>query len=180
MASLTRAAGVLFVTVLLGTFAFAVPAQAHAKLIGTTPAAGQAVTTAPSTVKLDFNGNVISIGLQFQVIGPSGLAMQGKPVVNRGTVTQPLMTGLVNGTYVVNWHVVHDDGHPDSGTFSFAVQVAGGPIATGPPVTVPAINIASEPEDQPRLPPFWAALGVVVVAVVVVMAVIIDRRRTGH
>ena len=158
----------------------AAPAQAHAQLIGTTPAAGQTTTDEPADAKLQSDGNVIALGLHLQVIGPSGLVMRGQPVVNRGTVTQPLSGGLVNGRYVVNWHVVHDDGHPDSGTFSFAVQVAGGPTATGTAVTVTLTADDPGSEDTPGLPPFWAGLGLMIVAVIVVVAVVIDRRRRAE
>ena len=184
---LTALAGLL----ILG-LAAAAPAGAHATLVGTSPGAGQTMTSVPTSIRLDFSGNVISIGLQLQVIGPEGLVNSGKAVVNRSTVTQPLASPLINGSYVVNWHVVHDDGHPDSGTFSFAVAVQGDAAATGPPVNVapiPVDDTADRTGDRTRdrtadrtaepdsLPPFFVVLGMFVVTLVVLVAVIIDRRR---
>jgi len=172
---------VALVVIVLGVLAaVALPARAagHAQLIRTAPASGATLTTAPDAVQLEFSGNVISLGLQFQVIGPGGLATEGKPVVDFTKVTQPLAGGLVNGSYQVNWHVVHDDGHPDTGSFGFVVQVPGGATATGSPVAVAPID-TSTPQPQ-GLPVFWVVLGVVVVVLLVAVAVIIDRRRRSE
>jgi hypothetical protein len=170
----------LVMVLLAAGVVLALPAQAsgHAKLASTTPSDGQKVVTAPGAVQVVFTGNVISLGLQMQVIGPTGLAMEGRPVVNRATVTQPLARSLVNGPYVVNWRVVHDDGHPDSGTFSFVVAVPGGPTAApGQRVSVaPLPELGTDPVPQ-GLPPVWVALGLGVVTFTLVVAVVLDRRR---
>ena len=169
---------VLLLGVLVALLGLAPPASAaHAKLASTTPAAGANVTTAPGAVRLLFTGNVISLGLQLQVIGPTGLVTSGKAVVDRTTVTQPLTPGLVNGAYVVNWHVVHDDGHPDSGTFSFGIAVPGGPT-TAPgqaPVKVAPLPDAAVPPEG--LPAGWIVAGLALIVVTLVIAVVADRRR---
>jgi copper resistance protein C len=157
-------------------FAPAASAQTHARLSSTTPASGQSLTVAPPAVRLTFTGNVISMGLQFQVIGPTGLVMEGRPVANFTTVTQPLASRLVNGSYVVNWRVVHDDGHPDSGTFSFVIAVPGGPTAApGQVVSVPPLPALADPE--PQLPSLWVGLGLGLIVFTLVVAVVLERRR---
>ncbi len=179
----------LFIAVVL-----AAPAQAHAQLISTTPAAGQTVSSVPA-VQLEFSGDVIAIGLRFQVIGPAGPAMRGLPTIAGHIVSQPLASSLADGGYLVNWHVVHDDGHPDSGTFSFVLASgqsgngsgagpaagSGGSSPPATPQTLAAVPISEPAADEaPGLPPVWTGLGLLVVVAVVVVAVVVDRRRRAE
>jgi copper transport protein len=101
----------------------AAPAGAHAVLEQTNPAAGQAYSTAPTTISLTYDEHV-QVGLGgirlFDAkshridIGPPTQVGASKTV----TVTVPKLS---DGTYVTTWRVISADGHPVDGAFTFSV-----------------------------------------------------------
>ncbi|WP_335971656.1 copper resistance protein CopC [Streptomyces sp. CA2R106] len=112
------------VGLLLGT---AVPASAHAALIGTDPADGSVVKTAPQRVVLTFSEGVLLSDDSLRVLDPHGTDVaagtpghaQGK---NSGaTSTVALKSGLGDGTYTVAWRAISQDSHPVSGAFTFSI-----------------------------------------------------------
>jgi copper transport protein len=113
------AAGIALVALLV----LAAPAGAHAVLEQTSPAAGQAYSTAPTTISLSFDEHV-QVGLGgirlFDAnshridIGPPTQVGDSKVV----TVSVPK---LKDGTYVVTWRVISADGHPVENAFTFSV-----------------------------------------------------------
>ena len=113
------AAGIALVALLM----LAAPAGAHAVLEQTNPAAGQAYSTAPTTITLTFDEHV-QVGLggirlfdskSHRIdIGPPTQVGDSKTV----TVTVPK---LADGTYVATWRVISADGHPVDGAFTFSV-----------------------------------------------------------
>lgn len=106
-------------------FGPASPALAHDQLVGTTPANGEVVETAPESLTLSFNNDIIEVGTVVNVTAPDGTsATAGDPTVAGTEVVQTLNPDLADGTYTVVWRVVSKDGHPISGTQNFAIGAA--------------------------------------------------------
>lgn len=94
------------------------PAAAHASLVGTNPADGSRIATAPGEVSLTFSENV---GNGFvAVTAPNGAEVEASSV---RTVDEVLTADLApsdqRGRYTVAYRIVSADGHPVSGQFTF-------------------------------------------------------------
>ncbi|MFN5488595.1 MAG: copper resistance protein CopC, partial [Bradyrhizobium sp.] len=117
--SLAALLSALFLTLCLAT-----PAHAHAVLIAAEPADGSVVAEAPKTVVLRFN----------EAVAPTAVSLldaAGKPrdvaihaVDESVMVTLP--AGLPQGTQVVSYRVVSQDGHPVAGSLLFSIGVVTG------------------------------------------------------
>ncbi|MFJ7900383.1 copper resistance CopC/CopD family protein [Streptomyces sp. NPDC096198] len=121
LALLLAALGVLF--------GGAAPASAHAALLGSDPAQGTVVDTAPAQVTLTFSEKVGLSDASLQVLDPRGKRVDtGKPSNLSGTIYGiGVRPGLPKGTYTVTYQVVSADSHPVSGAFTFSI---GAPSAT--------------------------------------------------
>ncbi|MGZ4601293.1 copper resistance protein CopC [Oryzihumus sp.] len=129
-----RTAALAVVAALVVLLLGAGPASAHATVQSTSPAEGGQVATAPATVSVTFDEGVgISAGSIKVVDGQGRGVTSGRafhPAGDTRTVAVPLAPGLARGAYLVIWHVVSDDSHPVSGSFSFGYGVpAGRPAA---------------------------------------------------
>ena len=136
-----RALGRLLVV--LAAAAYAVlfstsPAQAHASLIGTDPEEGAVLEVAPETITFTFDEAV--------TLPPAGVTVydaKGKEVTSEATASGTEMqvalaeaSSLGDGTYVVAWRAVSADGHPISGSLTFAVGA-------------PSLSVAPPPSTEP-------------------------------
>ncbi|MDT0165291.1 copper resistance protein CopC [Actinotalea sp. AC32] len=131
------------------------PALAHDSLVGSEPADGAVVETAPAQVVLTFSSTQLDVGAAVTVTGPDGREWaDGAPRVEDERVVQPLATGMAAGAYAVQWRSVSGDGHPVTGTFAFEVAAAAtdpaGPSAA--PEPVPTQEAAEEPGDPASVP----------------------------
>ncbi|MDT9593176.1 copper resistance protein CopC [Nocardioides zeae] len=113
LALLPALAGVL---ALGGAFA---PAQAHATLSSSDPAADSSVAQLPEEVSLTFNQEMRGPAYVL-VTGPDGEAADGDPTIDGTTVTQAVTPGAA-GTYTIAYRVVSADGHPVSGEIPFEI-----------------------------------------------------------
>lgn len=102
-------------------------ALAHAQLRGSDPAEGVVVTEAPAAIILDFNEAIAPLVLRH--IGPDGTATDLEGTAENATITVAPPADLADGTHLLSWRVVSDDGHPVGGTLTFHV---GAPSATPP------------------------------------------------
>lgn len=102
-------------------------ALAHAQLRGSDPAEGAVVAEAPAAIILDFNEAVAPLVLR--LIAPDGAATDLEGTAENTTVTVAPPADLGDGTHLLSWRVVSDDGHPVGGTLTFHV---GAPSATPP------------------------------------------------
>ncbi len=102
-------------------------ALAHAQLRGSEPAEGVVVAEAPATIILDFNEAIAPLVLRH--IGPDGTATDLEGTAENATITVAPPADLGDGTHLLSWRVVSDDGHPVGGTLTFHV---GAPSATPP------------------------------------------------
>uniref|UniRef100_A0A973WLU6 CopD family protein n=1 Tax=Bradyrhizobium quebecense TaxID=2748629 RepID=A0A973WLU6_9BRAD len=112
---------------LLLALCLATSAHAHAVLIAAEPADGSVVTEAPKTVVLRFN----------EAVAPTAVSLldaAGKPRdVTIRAVDQSVMVtlpaDLPQGTQVVSYRVVSQDGHPVAGSLLFSIGVVTGSAA---------------------------------------------------
>lgn len=114
------------------------PAQAHATLIGTDPEEGAVLEQAPETVTFTFDESVS--------LPPDGVTVydaKGQEVTSEATasgteieVALDEASTLGDGTYVVAWRAVSADGHPISGSLTFAVGA-------------PSLSVAPPPSTEP-------------------------------
>ena len=123
---LTFAAPVLF------ALAFAGGAQAHTRLVSSTPSANATVTK-PGRVVLTFNERVVAnfTGATLAMTSMPGMANH-QPMAITGftsamsadgkTVTLMMRRALTPGTYQLKWHAAGADTHRMEGTFTFTVK----------------------------------------------------------
>jgi copper transport protein len=127
-------AAVLLAGILLGLAS--APASAHASLVSTDPADGEVVAEAPEQVTLTFDEPVAVVDDGVRAYDAAGDPVAVDAAARDEVVTADLPDGLADGTYVVVWRVISDDGHPVAGSLTFHV---GAPS----PTVVP-------PRDGPR------------------------------
>ncbi|MGH8930982.1 MAG: copper resistance CopC family protein [Egibacteraceae bacterium] len=130
------------------SLAFAAPAAAHARLLGTAPADGATVAEPVSAVILEFNQLV---GLpELAVSGPDGQPLSLEPLPSEGQrFVQSLPPLAQTGVYTVTWRVVSVDRDPVEGQFSFTYA---GPLASPPAAATPAPPepaVTAEPAPSP-------------------------------
>lgn len=113
----------LVVAVLAGVGLISAPAAyAHDQLTASSPEQGQLLETAPSTVSITFNEEVLDIGNAIVVLDNAGTDwVDGDVTVTGSTVTAALQSGMPDGVYTMNWRVVSADGHPVSSSIVFGV-----------------------------------------------------------
>jgi methionine-rich copper-binding protein CopC len=118
------------------------PASAHDELVSSTPAAGDALDSAPTELTLNYSDNILEVGIEVNVTDAAGTEyVAGEPVVDGATVTVALDADMPGGSYQADWRVVSSDGHPISGSIPFTVTT---PVPTEEPTTT-ATPDASEP-----------------------------------
>ena len=161
------------VTVVLAALALAGagPAAAHAARIAADPAEDTVLTASPQRVTATFNEPMQKAFAAMTVVGPDGnLWSTGEPEVADALVSVGVRPLGPAGDYTVNYRLTSADGHVVTGSWSFALDVAGtgtpGPSATATPAAPPDRGV-----------PVWpfVVVGALIVAAGVWWAV---RRRT--
>lgn len=104
----------------------AAPASAHAILVGSDPADGARLSSAPHTVTLAFDESVGLAGIGYvHVIDEAGHRVDARAAYHpRGDSTEvavDLRGGLGGGTYTASFRVISDDSHPVVGSIAFVV-----------------------------------------------------------
>ena len=100
-------------------------ARAHGHVKSTSPAAGAHLAMAPREIRLEFSevpdltfSNVKLLTADGQVVALAPLAHASE---SRRVVVAAIRGALASGTYVVQWQLTGDDGHPTRGRFSFVI-----------------------------------------------------------
>ncbi|WP_042775709.1 copper resistance CopC/CopD family protein [Sinorhizobium fredii] len=109
-------------------FWFAVAAFAHASLVETSPVDNAVLTEAPATFAMTFSEPVSPLALR--LVKPDGSSASLERFVLRDRrldVDSP--RDLAQGTHVLSWRVISEDGHPIGGSVVFSI---GMPSATSP------------------------------------------------
>lgn len=103
----------------------ATPADAHAVLVSTDPPDGATLDGPPEQVTITFSEPVTPPEGALRVYDSSGDRVDGAdahvPDDAPESITGTLDVGLSDGTYVVAWRAISDDGHPIRGAFLFGV-----------------------------------------------------------
>jgi copper transport protein len=108
--------------VLLAVLIPGAPASAHAELIATDPADGAIVEKAPEALTLQFTEGVSLRPDGVRVLDSNGKRVDaGSASASGPDVTVPLDGTIADGTYVVAWRAVSEDGHPIRGSYTFSV-----------------------------------------------------------
>ena len=104
---------------------FSSAANAHPELQSAEPAAGAAITTSPTQIKITFNENVIPKFSGVELKDQTGkMIATGKAATdpaNKKQLVVPVQEQLPPGDYKVEWHAVSDDTHRVKGSYSFSV-----------------------------------------------------------
>jgi len=119
------------------------PTLAHATLTGSSPPDGAVLDAAPPALVLSFNEPVSP--LTATLIRPGEGSGEPVDLVATGAELRlPFNAGLDDGTYVVSWRAVSEDGHPIAGTSVFSI---GEPVAE----SELELTLPSHPEVAPLL-----------------------------
>jgi copper transport protein len=121
-------------------------ALAHASLIRSEPADRSVVAAAPTHIHLKYNEPVSALVLKLVAADGSATTLD-KFVLADTTLTVTLPDRLADGTYVLSWRVISEDGHPVSGSVLFSI---GAPSAGA----IPAVDTAPDPVLRAAI---WAA-----------------------
>lgn len=101
------------------------PASAHDELVSSSPAEGETLATAPTQAQLTFSGEISNVGIAFSLTDGAGTLLDLPTVPSiEGSVVSIELPALTDGPYALTWRVVSSDGHPITGTISFAVGAA--------------------------------------------------------
>ncbi|MBG0566687.1 copper resistance protein CopC [Actinoplanes sp. NEAU-A11] len=107
------------------------PANAHADLVSTDPAEGAVLQTAPDQILFTFDEAMRGVPNGVQVFDAQGELVDATTTVKGTELEVGLSEQLGNGTTVITWRVVSEDGHPIGGALTFSVG-APTPVATPP------------------------------------------------
>ncbi|HVK29033.1 MAG TPA: copper resistance protein CopC [Nocardioides sp.] len=124
----------------------AAPASAHATLVSSTPAEGEVLPTAPGEVVFTFDEPVQLVPNGLLAFDAAGDEVAIDASASGKEVTGDLSGDLDDGTYVVTWRVVSEDGHPIAGSLTFHVG------APSPKVEAPKLG----PTDPGAVPTIQA------------------------
>lgn len=113
-------------------------ALAHAALVSAAPADGAVVATAPAAFSLTFSEPVSPLVLR--LVRPDGSStLLDRYSLNDATLDIAAPGDLGEGTHVLSWRVISEDGHPVGGSVVFSI---GAPSAGG----------GAAPQEAPDLP----------------------------
>ena len=129
---------------LMSALCIASAAWAHATLVSSEPADGSVLAQPPKMVQLHFNESIAPA-----VIGIIDAAGKARDVATRAvgqSVLIVLPDDLPQGTQIVSYRVVSQDGHPVAGSMVFSIGAVTG---AAPPVTIPIENISDPATGWP-------------------------------
>lgn len=164
-----RYLGILLVVVLLAPAA----ATAHTNSVETNPEQGATLDTLPAQATITFSEEPKHVDVV--LAKPGGKTDVLTPRVADSTVTVDLPGDGARGTYRLSYRVVSADGHPVSGSVTFAVTAGSAPDRTPAPEPAPVDSDAAGHRPPGSFPRLVVAGGVVLG--VVILGFILWRRR---
>jgi copper resistance protein C len=146
----------------------AVPAFAHAELVGSNPAKDASLASPPQQLQLTFNETVSPQSIT--VAGPAGSQWTvGEIKVEGPVVTAPVVPAGPEGQYTITYRVLSDDGDSVTGTVAFTMTAPA--TRTAPSSSAPAASGSGG--DSTGLP---AWVWVLAIAVLLGAGAVIGRR----
>jgi copper transport protein len=115
---------------------FASEALAHASLVSVEPRDGSVLTEAPKLIELRFNESVTAGAINL-IDAQGKLRSDAKVEASADSVVVTPPVGLPQGTSIISYRVISEDGHPVTGSVTFTV---GEPTAAAMPAN-PAADI---------------------------------------
>lgn len=139
---------------LLAVGALAAPAAAHDSLVSSEPADDAILTGPPTSVVLEFSGDILDVNPALQITSDGEPVEVGEARIEGTTVTWDLAApeSLEAGEYAVVWAVTSQDGHPIEGTFFFGIDEAWDVPPVADPSDSPGTNEASAPSPTSEVP----------------------------
>lgn len=110
-----------FLIAAVAVIGWAAPASAHATLVSTDPAEGAVLAEGPSVVTFTFDESVQLVPMGLLAFDASGEPVDIDASASGAAVEGDLPDELADGTYVITWRVVSNDGHPIAGSLTFHV-----------------------------------------------------------
>jgi hypothetical protein len=118
-------------------------AQAHNVLLGSNPAKGSHLTTAPTEVRLTFDQPVRAEFAKIALTDTNGTHYEsGTVTVEKNDVIAPLNPLTTPGTYTIGYQILSNDGHPVTGKIAFTYTA---PATTNPTPATPDPAPAQSP-----------------------------------
>jgi len=169
--SIRRWFAVLFGVALMGAIGLlgSSPAQAHAKLISSSPANGSSLTAAPVQVVLTFDEAVTVSSIRATTTLGETVNL-GSPTVAGGAVTVSWPAGQAPGLYRLGYNVTSDDGHVIEGILLFSYSEAS--TASASPS-----GDNSGGQSSSSISPLWGAL-LIAAGLALVLAAIYAIRKS--
>ncbi|MEK4083584.1 copper resistance CopC family protein [Psychrobacillus sp. FSL K6-1415] len=124
------------ILLLLLLFTFTPSASAHTGLESSVPQDGEVITENISTLSLTFNTTIEDTST-FKITRESGQEISlAEHIVKEKEMIGTLSSPLQEGTYIVTWKIIGEDGHPIKKSYSFSVVTSteSGPGLSEPPV----------------------------------------------
>ncbi|TDL86240.1 copper resistance protein CopC [Vibrio vulnificus] len=97
-------------------------ANAHTELTSSNPKEGQMVTEELDDIVLDFAGSIEELSTMKLMKDGEEISLSQVQVQDKKMVGSP-SAPLENGSYIIDWTIAGEDGHPISGKVSFTVQI---------------------------------------------------------
>jgi copper resistance protein C len=119
--------------------------SAHTSLSSSNPSEGQVVTENLEQIILTFATSIEELSTMDLVKDGNLIPLEGIKVENNqltGTIAKP----LENGSYIIQWTIVGEDGHPIKGEINFAIQMDQNAIEESP--VTPEESEANQEDDS--------------------------------
>jgi copper resistance protein C len=130
-------------------FTFVPSALAHTGLESSVPQDGEVITENISTLSLTFN-TIIEDTSTFKISKESGQEISlAEHIIKEREMIGTLSSPLQDGTYIVTWKIIGEDGHPIEKSYSFSVVTSTETVQRlpEPPVVTEKNNSTSPDKD---------------------------------
>jgi copper transport protein len=126
-------------------------AQAHAKVISSSPSPGEHLSKSPGEIRIVFSEPPVAAMSRIVIVMSDGkeiaLATRTDSTDSKALIAN--VPQLAPGSYSVSWRVIPSDGHASTGQIPFAIEA----MSAQPDSSHPADSIAPAPHlDQPSAP----------------------------
>lgn len=155
----------------------ATPAFAHDSVVGATPEDGSVVQEFPSTIELEFSGEIQdgfnTLAITRDRVGDPDLVYSGEPRIDGRDVVLdlPADVDVEPGEYTVGFQIISSDGHATKGMTSFTYDPNGSAEST-------AAETAKDAPADAEESKFWSYFTLVAVVVLVsLLALLFARNR---
>ncbi|MEK3994984.1 copper resistance CopC family protein [Psychrobacillus sp. FSL K6-2365] len=138
------------VLLLILLFTFTPSALAHTGLESSVPQDGEVITENISTLSLTFNTTIEDTST-FKITKEGGKEISlAEHIVKEKEMVGTLSSPLQEGTYIVTWKIIGEDGHPIEKSYSFSVVTSTEtvPELSEPPVVTEKDNSTSSPDQD--------------------------------